>query len=69
MTALRPRPGFQPMLIMWGAPDEPRTERCSYCGGPLDEDDVRLILWNEAGWCAEFCVDCQRTWWGLEGGG
>jgi hypothetical protein len=68
MTALRPRPGFNPMLVNWGGPDEPRTDRCSYCGDrfPLDEDGfVPLILWNEAGWTAEFCDHCQAAWFGV----
>jgi hypothetical protein len=63
---LRPRPGFDPMKINWGGPDERRTEVCSYCGDALDEDSVPLILWNAQGWCAEFCDHCQTAWWGIE---
>jgi hypothetical protein len=63
---LKPRPGFDPMKINWGGPDELRTEVCSYCGDALDEDSVPLILWNAEGWCAEFCDHCQATWWGIE---
>lgn len=71
MTALRPRPGFNPMMIAWGGPDEPRTDRCSYCGDPLptEEQDpgfVPLILCNSDGWAAEFCDDCQATWFGIK---
>jgi hypothetical protein len=66
MSAIRPKPGFNPMLIKWGGPDEPRTETCSYCEAPLPEDDVPLILWNDDGWCAEFCRGCQEKWWGLK---
>jgi len=70
-NTLRPLPGFNWMQVSWGAPDEVRTVRCSYCDSPLgdpeDEDrDIPLILWNEADWCAEFCTACQRRWWGFE---
>jgi hypothetical protein len=30
---LSPKPGFNPMLVNWGGPDEPRTDRCSLYGG------------------------------------
>lgn len=62
---LAPRPGFEWCAVNWGGPDEPRTEVCSYCDAPLDEESVPLILWNREGWCAEFCDQCQETWWGI----
>lgn len=70
MTVLRPRPGFNPLMINWGGPDEPPTDCCSYCGDkfPTVEEDpefVALIMWNAEGWCAEFCDHCQATWWGV----
>jgi len=71
MTAhLQPKPGFNWMAVCWGGPEEPRTERCSYCEAKLpditdDEYAVPLIIWNEDGWCAEFCAVCQQQWWGL----
>jgi hypothetical protein len=51
MTAIRPKPGFNWMMVAWGGPDEPRTASCSYCGDPfpteeLDPEFVPLILWN-----------------------
>lgn len=64
MTTLRPRPGFDPTRINWGAPDQTRTDRCSYCDAPFDDDAVPLILWNERGWCAEFCDACVREIFG-----
>lgn len=54
------------MLVSWGAPDETRTEICSYCAEPLCDHEVPLIFWNRDGWCAEFCENCQRKWWGME---
>lgn len=53
-----------------GGPDEPPAEDCSYCDAPLgNEDDpdyeIPLILWRAGGWCARFCIDCQRRWWGM----
>jgi hypothetical protein len=63
---LRPRSGFDWLRVSWGAPDEPRAEACSYCDAPLVDGGVPLVLWNADGWCAQFCDDCQRTWWGLE---
>jgi hypothetical protein len=65
MATWTPRPGFDPMRINWGGPDEPRTEHCSYCGDALDEERG-LILWNSEGWCAEFCDHCMATWFGFE---
>lgn len=75
MTTLKPKPGFDWSLVNWGGPEQRRTDRCSYCDKPFpDEDDeeaddadfVPLVMWNKDGWCAEFCHDCQRKWWGLE---
>lgn len=68
MTTLSPRPGFNWMLVTWGAPDQVRTEVCSYCGDKLPDDDdfVPLILWNPEGWAAEFCDHCQATWFGIQ---
>lgn len=71
MTVISPLPGFDWNLVQWGAPDQTRTEHCSYCGEQLSEteDDnyqVPLILWNEAGRCAEFCIACQVKWWGFQ---
>jgi hypothetical protein len=72
MTAsLRPRPGFNWTQVSWGGPDEVPTDTCSYCDAPLgsvDEPDyeIPLMIGNGEGWCAQFCVECQRTWWGVE---
>lgn len=68
---LRPLPGFNPLLINWGGPDETRTEHCSYCGDKFPDEDqdpgfVPLILGNEDGWVAEFCDHCQATWFGMQ---
>ena len=62
---LRPAPGFNSTAVSWRGPDEPASEVCSYCDAGIPEDDVPLILWNRDGWCARFCHDCQRRWWGL----
>jgi hypothetical protein len=70
VTALRPRPGFDWLMVNWGGPDEPRTDRCSYCDDPFpdrDESDfVPLILSRTDGWVAEFCDHCQAAWFGIE---
>ena len=63
--ALHHADGFNWMAVSWGGPDEPRTETCSYCDVELRGDGLPLVLWNAEGWCAEFCTDCQRRWWGL----
>jgi hypothetical protein len=67
---LQPRPGFDWNKINWGAPDERRTDRCSYCGDSFpddfDSDFIPLIMWNRQGWCAEFCDHCQAAWWGIQ---
>lgn len=71
MIAFTPKPGFNWMMVAWGGPDEPRTDRCSYCGDVFlteDEDPefMPLILWREDGWAAEFCDHCQAAWFDLQ---
>jgi hypothetical protein len=63
--SLRPKQGFDWLAVSWGGPDQQRTDKCSYCEAPLKPDDVPLILWNEQGWCAEFCEACVQRWWGF----
>ena len=66
---LRPRPGFIPLAVNWGGPEERRTDRCSYCGDPFPEDGsdfVPLIVWRADGWVAEFCDHCQAAWFGIK---
>lgn len=60
---LAPMPGFNWSQVSWGGPDEPPAECCSYCDAPIGEDDVPLILYNDAGWCARFCNACAAIWW------
>ena len=69
---LHPTAEFNWQQVSWGGPDEVVTETCSYCEAPLgdmDEPDyeVPLILWNKDGWCAQFCIECQRRYWGMAG--
>lgn len=52
--------------VMWGRPDSPPTSLCSYCCGALPH--VPLMLWDEKGACAQFCDDCVRRYWSVEGG-
>jgi hypothetical protein len=66
MPSLRPRPGFRWEQITWGAPDDPRSEHCSYCGDAIPEESVPLILGTADGWMAQFCDHCQATWWGAQ---
>jgi hypothetical protein len=69
VPTLAPKPGFDWSQVNWGGPKQRRTDRCSYCDNLFnreDDDFIPLILWNNDGWCAEFCHDCQRKWWGLE---
>lgn len=68
-ATLQPRPGFDWNKVNWGAPDQTRTDRCSYCGDPFPDDEsdfCPLILGNREGWVAEFCEHCQAAWWGTE---
>lgn len=64
---LTPKPGFDPLLIRWGAPDEVVDDKCSYCDAAIDDDDVPLRIWNDAGWGAVFCDHCMVKWWGFSG--
>ena len=56
------RPGFDPLLLSWGGPNEPATLVCSICDAPLPEDDVPLILWREDGWWCRLCDACVDKW-------
>lgn len=62
---LRPRPGFNPLLIRWGGPDELVDENCSYCDQPIGEDEMPLRMWNDKGWAAALCEHCQALWFGM----
>jgi hypothetical protein len=65
--SLEPLPGFNWSQVAWGAPNQVRTEHCSYCDEPMDQDEeIPLILWRPDGWVAEFCEACQVKWWGAE---
>lgn len=71
MTGLSPTPDFDWLLVEWRGPRQTVATACSYCREPLgdpDDDDheIPLILWNEAGWAARFCIKCQRRYWGLQ---
>jgi hypothetical protein len=63
---LRPKAEFDPLLVCWGGPGQPRTDCCSYCSGGFRDNEVPLILGTEDGWVAEFCEGCQRRYWGFE---
>lgn len=62
---LRPAFGFDWLAVSWAGPDEPCSENCSLCEAEIKDDDVPLMMWNEEGWCAQFCTGCQRRWWGM----
>jgi len=71
LSELRPRPGFDQARIRWGRPTERVAAECSYCGAFLrfadnKDDDMPLILSTAEGYLAQFCRDCQSTWFGLE---
>lgn len=68
---IHPSKDFDWTQVSWGGPDEPVSETCSYCDAPLGDEyepdyEVPLIIWNKGGWCARFCIECQRTYWGVE---
>jgi hypothetical protein len=61
---IAPKPGFDWDKVLWGAPWQPSTDHCSYCGKPVGA--VPLRMWNWEGWACVFCDDCMRVWWGME---
>lgn len=65
---LKTAPGFDWSRVVWGGPNDERTQHCSYCGEPFPDDDnfMPLILWKHEGSAAEFCEQCQRDWFGLQ---
>ena len=62
---LQPRPGFLWCNVRWGAPDDLVSDKCSYCGAPLDEDGVPFRCWDDEGWACVFCETCMQEWWGF----
>ena len=62
---LQPQPGFDWRKVNWGRPDSPRSVLCSYCANFIIEDEVPLIVWKDDGHAAQFCDECQATWWGF----
>lgn len=67
MSTIRPRPGFDPSKLNWGAPDQPQSDDCSYCGDAIPDDAVPLRMWNAEGWAVVFCDTCTETWFGMQG--
>jgi hypothetical protein len=59
---LRFRPGFDPMLLSWGGPDEPVADTCSICDAKIAEDHVPLIMWRYDGWTVRLCDACVERW-------
>jgi hypothetical protein len=67
---LAPTSDFDWLLVEWRGPKQTVARSCSYCreslGDPEDEGyQIPLMLWNEDGWAARFCVSCQRKYWGF----
>jgi len=62
---IEPLPGFDWSKVKWGGPNERISEHCSYCGEQLGLDDVPLMMWSEAGACAQFCDACMVRYWGF----
>ena len=54
------RPGFDPLLLSWGGPDETPSETCSICDAPVGE--VPLRMWRDDGWAVCFCDACIERW-------
>jgi hypothetical protein len=55
---LAPKPGFDWSKVTWASAHALQPECCSYCGDPLGEAYVPLLLWNPRGDCAAFCTQC-----------
>lgn len=65
MASLEPRPGFNWEIVRWSMRAE---DSCSYCDVQIPERQVPLRLWRKGGHMgAQFCEECQRAWWGIEG--
>ena len=72
MATFEPLTDFDWLKVNWEAPDQLRTEHCSYCGDKFPEHGtearaafIPLIISTNTGCVAEFCEPCQMTWWGL----
>ncbi len=65
-SLLRPAPGFDPLRLRWGGPEEPQSDECSYCDEAIAEDSCPLRMWRDDGWAVVFCDDCAERWFGLK---
>jgi len=65
MAKLEPKPGFDWGRVVWSAPDSRIAPICSYCFAGIGEDEVPLMMWKPDGHMAQFCTQCQATWWGF----
>jgi hypothetical protein len=66
MTGIRPSVDFEWSAVGWGAPDQARADTCSYCDAPVGEHDCLLMLFNDLGWCAQFCDPCAERYFGMQ---
>ena len=58
---ISPLPGFNWMAVSWGGPNQVRTDKCSYCDTPLDDDEVPLILLRDAAGSPSFAANANST--------
>lgn len=58
--------GFDWARVTWGRPDSVPSALCSYCSTVIPDDEVPLIVWNQASYTARFCEACMVRWCGFE---
>ena len=63
---IKPRAGFDWRRVNWGRPDSVPSPLCSYCSAVIREDEVPLIMWNQASYAARFCETCMVGLFGFE---
>jgi len=65
MMQLQPKDGFDWNKVTWGRPDSVRSCLCSYCSAVIPEGAMPLIMWTNDSHAAQFCLACQKAWWGV----
>ena len=57
---MRLRAGVAQRLV-WSKPDSSIAPFCSVCQQHIPDDEVPMMMWNDAGACVQFCDGCAST--------
>jgi hypothetical protein len=59
---LRFKRNFDMRRLTWSRHDSTIAPFCSICFAHMTDDDVHLMMWNDAGDCVQFCDKCAEKY-------